>query len=168
MFFISRKSSIYTPELISIGNNVRIDDFCLLSGTINLGSFIHISAYTGLYGKFGIEMDDFSGLSPRCLLFSASDDFSGEYLVNSMISEEFRNVISGRIIIGKYVQVGAGSILMPGVILRTGSAIASMSFVNTSIDEWMIAGGIPVRAIKTRSKEIINKVDLFKKSLSNI
>lgn len=28
---ISDKSSIYSPENISIGNNVRIDDFCILS-----------------------------------------------------------------------------------------------------------------------------------------
>ena len=31
---ISRKASIYQPELIEIGNNVRIDDFCILSGNI--------------------------------------------------------------------------------------------------------------------------------------
>ena len=28
---ISRKTSIYNPEKIIIGNNVRIDDFCILS-----------------------------------------------------------------------------------------------------------------------------------------
>ena len=32
--FISKKCSIYTPENISIGDNVRIDDFCILSGHI--------------------------------------------------------------------------------------------------------------------------------------
>ena len=29
---VSKKASIYKPELIEIGNNVRIDDFCILSG----------------------------------------------------------------------------------------------------------------------------------------
>ena len=33
---ISKKSSIYTPENISIGDNVRIDDFTILSGTIEI------------------------------------------------------------------------------------------------------------------------------------
>ena len=31
---ISRKVSIYGAEQISIGDNVRIDDFCILSGII--------------------------------------------------------------------------------------------------------------------------------------
>ena len=41
---ISRYAQLYNPEQLRIGNNVRIDDFCLLSGTINLGSYVHISS----------------------------------------------------------------------------------------------------------------------------
>lgn len=37
---ISRKSSIYGYN-IEIGDNVRIDDFCILSGKIRLGNYIH-------------------------------------------------------------------------------------------------------------------------------
>ena len=29
---LSRKASIYSPAMISIGDNVRIDDFCILFG----------------------------------------------------------------------------------------------------------------------------------------
>jgi len=45
---VSRKASIYNPEQIVLGDNIRIDDFCILSGNIKLGSYIHISAYTCL------------------------------------------------------------------------------------------------------------------------
>ena len=68
---ISRFARIYNAHEIEIGNNVRIDDFCILSGNIKLHNYIHISAHTILYGKFGIEMEDYSGLSPRCTVFSA-------------------------------------------------------------------------------------------------
>lgn len=37
---ISRFAHFYTPSTIEIGNNVRIDDFCILSGNIKLGSNI--------------------------------------------------------------------------------------------------------------------------------
>jgi acetyltransferase-like isoleucine patch superfamily enzyme len=154
---ISRKSSIHSPELISIGNSVRIDDFCILSGKISLGSFIHISAYSALYGQYGIEMHDFSGLSPRCTVFSATDDFSGDYLTNPMVPEKFRNVTGGGVIIGKYVQVGAGCIIMPDIILNEGAAIAALSFVNSSVKEWTIVGGIPAKYIKNRSSEMVKK-----------
>ena len=42
---LSRKASIYSPEKISIGNNVRIDDFCILSGNITIGNYCRIAAY---------------------------------------------------------------------------------------------------------------------------
>ena len=45
---ISRKVSIYSPQKISIGNNVRIDDFCILSGNITLGNYCRIAAYCAL------------------------------------------------------------------------------------------------------------------------
>ncbi|HBS76832.1 MAG TPA: galactoside O-acetyltransferase, partial [Alphaproteobacteria bacterium] len=34
---ISRKCSIYGAHNISVGDNVRIDDFCILSGNITIG-----------------------------------------------------------------------------------------------------------------------------------
>ena len=57
---ISRKVSIYSPQKISIGNNVRIDDFCILSGNITLGNYCRIAAYCALYGSHGIIMEDYS------------------------------------------------------------------------------------------------------------
>ena len=72
---ISKKACFYGIEHMIIGSHVRIDDFCVLSGHISLGSFIHIGAFCALYGSKGIEMEDYTGLSPRCTIFSASDDF---------------------------------------------------------------------------------------------
>lgn len=58
---ISRNATIYGADKISIGDNVRIDDFCILSGNISLGSYIHIAAYCGLFGgDAGIIMEDFT------------------------------------------------------------------------------------------------------------
>ena len=79
---ISKKCSIYSPEKMIIGSNVRIDDFCILSGDITLHSYIHIGAYSGLFGKSGIEIFNFSGISPRCTLFSETDDFNGDFLIS--------------------------------------------------------------------------------------
>ncbi len=47
--------------MISIGDNVRIDDFCILSGKIELGSNIHISAYCLYNGSLlEYEMKDYN------------------------------------------------------------------------------------------------------------
>ncbi len=47
---VSRKASIYGASEISLGDNVRIDDFCILSGRISFGNNIHLAAYSALWG----------------------------------------------------------------------------------------------------------------------
>lgn len=152
---ISDKASIYSPESISIGSNVRIDDFCILSGNIKLGNSIHISAYSALYGKYGIEMEDFTGLSPRCTVFSATDDFSGEFMIGPMAPNELTNVIGGKVLLERFVQIGASTVILPNVIIAEGSVIGAMSLVNSSTKQWGIYAGIPSSFIKKRSQKIL-------------
>lgn len=151
---ISRFARFYGIENMEIGNNVRIDDFCILSGNIKLGSYIHISAYCALYGQYGIELEDYTGLSPRCTLFSATDDFSGDYLIGPMISEEYTKVTGGKITIRKYSQVGAGSIILPKVTIDEGVSVGAMSLIKNNLEEWSIYAGIPAKRIKNRSKNL--------------
>lgn len=151
---VSDKCSIYSPENIVIGNNVRVDDFCILSGNIIIGNNIHIGAYCGLYGKFGITMNDFSGLSPRCTIFSASDDFGGDYLISPMNPPIYTNVQGGRVILERLVQVGAGTVIMPNVVLLEGCAIGAMSYVKKDVMPYEIWAGNPLKFIKYRSKKI--------------
>lgn len=159
---ISKKASIYGQEKITIGNNVRIDDYCLLSGKINLHNNIHISAYSALYGgDAGIEMMDYSGLSGKCSVYALSDDFSGKYLVNSTVDIKYRNVIEKSVLIEKYVQIGAGSTVLPGVVIKEGTCVGSMSLVNKSLDAWKIYIGVPCRILKERERTMLNFVDMI-------
>ncbi len=154
---ISKKASIYSPGKMEIGNHVRIDDFCILSGEIKLGNYIHLSAFTALYGRFGIEMLDYSGVSPNCMIFSASDDFGGDYMINPMIPKEFTNVSGGKVLISKHVQIGAACVLMPAITIGEGSVVAAMSFVNKNLEDWGIYGGVPAKLLKTRDKGLLEK-----------
>ena len=153
---ISRFARFYGAEKMTIGNDVRIDDFCILSGEIKLGNFIHISAYSALYGKFGIEMDDYSGLSPRCTVFSATDDFSGDWLIGPMVNQDLTSVTGGRITIGKFTQLGAGCIVLPGAKIGEGVTVGAMSLINHHLDNWGIYKGIPAIFYKDRSKKLLD------------
>ncbi|MCQ2340685.1 MAG: acyltransferase [Paludibacteraceae bacterium] len=152
---ISRKASIYAPHKISIGNNVRIDDFCLLSGEIELGNNIHISAYSALYGAMGIEFKDNSGCSARTTIYSAMDDFSGNYLIGPMHPKDKTHVTGGRVIIGEYVQLGAHCLVFPNLTIGTGSVVGALSLVTKDIPSWGIYVGIPAKYLRERSKELL-------------
>lgn len=153
---ISRKASIYSPEKIIIGDNVRIDDYCLLSGEITLGNNIHISAYSALYGAMGIEFKDNSGCSARTTIYSAMDDFSGNYLIGPMHPEEQTHVTGGKVTIGEYVQLGAHCLVFPKLTIGTGSVVGALSLVTKDIPEWGIYVGIPAKFLRGRSKNLVN------------
>jgi galactoside O-acetyltransferase len=156
---ISRRASFYNITDILIGNNVRIDDFCILSGKIEIHSFIHISAYSALYGSAGIILEDYSGLSPRTTIFSEVDDFSGDYLVGPVHPIELRNLSSGTVVVRKYSQVGAGTVILPKVIIGEGVAVGALSLVTKSLDDWGIYAGIPAKRIKERSRDLLKLID---------
>ena len=160
---ISRKTSIYSPEELIIGNNVRIDDFCILSGKIEIGNYVHIAAYTALYGKFGIKIGNFCGCSARTIIYSAVDDFSGEYMISPMVPEELTNIISGKVTLEDYVQLGANTVVMPNITLKEGVCTGAMSFVNKGLEEWSIYAGIPCKKIKYRSKKLLELSKVIEK-----
>lgn len=155
---ISRKASFYGAERMMIGNNVRIDDFCILSGNITLGNNIHISAYVALYGAEGIILKDYTGISPRSTIYSAMDDFSGDYLIGPIHDESKTHVTGSPVVLERYVQIGCNSVIFPGITIPEGTVIGAMSLVNKPLEPWTIYAGIPAKKIKNRSKKLLNLI----------
>lgn len=155
---ISDKASLYNTSNISIGDNSRIDDFCIISAGgegISIGRYVHIACYCSLIGKSRIEMHDFSGLSSKVSIYSSSDDYSGNYLTNPTVPQEFTNVIHKPVILKKHVIVGASAVILPGVIAEEGAAIGAFALVVKSCEPFSIYGGIPARKVKERNKNIL-------------
>jgi acetyltransferase-like isoleucine patch superfamily enzyme len=164
---ISSKSSIYNPELIEIGDNSQIDDFCSISGKVIIGRNVHIASYSMIIGGTeGITLEDFSGVSFGCKIFSSSDDYSGGFLTNPTIPEEFKSVTRAPIKISKHAIIGTNSVIFPGVTIEEGCAIAAMSLVNKDTTAWGIYAGIPARRIKDRSQELLVLESEYNKKFS--
>lgn len=155
---ISRKASFYGANNMTIGDSVRIDDFCILSGNISLGSFIHISAYVVLYGSHGIEIEDFAGISARSTIYSAIDDFSGEYMIGPMLPEEKTHVSGGKVLIKKYAQISAHCLIFPNVEIGEGVVVGACSMVKKSLNDWGIYYGVPAVYYKERSRNLVSLV----------
>lgn len=153
---ISRKCSIYSPQRISIGNNVRIDDFCILSGNLRIGDYVHVAAACLLFGgNDGIVMEDFTAISSRSALYAESDDYSGCAFSNPTVPQEYRKIHGGGITMRKHSIIGAGCTVLPDVVIGEGSSIGAMSLINKSLDAWGIYVGIPCRYIKERGKDLL-------------
>lgn len=162
---ISDKASIYNCEDIEIGDNSRIDDFCVVSGKVKIGRNVHIAPFCLVAGgEKGIVFEDFSGLAYQVQVFTQSDDYSGRTLTNPTIPDEFKVEIKKEIIIKKHSIVGAGSIIMPGVILSEGTSIGALSLVRKKTEEWSVYLGNPAKKILNRKKDLL---ELEKKYLEN-
>ena len=55
---ISKKTSIYKPELMQIGDNVRIEDYCIINGNVSIGNNVMICVFCLLDGYAGITIED--------------------------------------------------------------------------------------------------------------
>lgn len=168
---LSDKASYYNCENISIGNNVRVDDFCVLSagnGGIDIGNHIHIAVYTSLIGAGKITLKDFCNISSKVAIYSSNDDYSGEFMTNPTVSSEFTNVSHAPVTIGKHVIVGSGSVILPNVILEDGVAIGALSLVNRSCEAFSIYSGVPAKKIKERKRQLLNLEKKLLKSVNQV
>lgn len=164
---LSRKASIYGAGNISIGNDVRIDDFCILSGSITVGNNIHISAYVALFaGKSGIVLKDYVGVSSRCAIYAESDDYTGEAMTNPTIPDKYRAVYGGTVTLEKHVLIGTGSTVLPNVTIGEGTSVGSMSLVTKNLEPWSIYVGCPCVKRRARSKNILKLEREYENSMN--
>jgi galactoside O-acetyltransferase len=164
---LSKKASIYGND-ITLGNNIRVDDFCILSGKINIGNYVHIGAGSYLFGgEKGITMEDFAGCSQHVCIYATSDDYSGKSLTNPTVPDKFKKLNEGEVVIEKYVIIGAGSIVLPSVTVKEGAAIGALSLVDKSTDQWKIYFGSPAIPINNRNRKILELEKEFRADVNN-
>lgn len=159
---LSRKTSLYGVNKISIGDNTRIDDDCLLSGEITIGRNVHIAA--GCYyfaGDAGIDVHDFVGTSSRTVIYAVTDDYSGAALTNPTIPDDLRNILKGKVILHRHSLIGTSCVILPGVEIGEGCSVGALSLITKSLPEWMVCVGIPAKPLKERKKDILELEKIY-------
>ena len=158
---VYRHARLLGPENIEIGNSVIIDDLVTLDGGLGttIGDFTHLAGH-GLYAGGGtLEIGSFCGLSGGICVYTGSDDFTGESLGNPTIPYPFRQPKRSFVRIGDHVQIGANSVVLPGVTIGEGAAVGAMSLVLHDCEPWTIYVGVPARPLRARPKERILELE---------
>ena len=140
---------------IVIGNNVTIAKASVIVCTgiisnkgigIKIGNNSAIGAQSFLGGQGGIEIGNDVIMGPQVKIFSENHNYSDDNILIRKQGENRKGVK-----IKDNCWVGAGSIILDGVIIESGCVIAAGSVVTTSIPRNSIAAGVPARIIKTRN-----------------
>jgi len=156
---------IARPENIIFSDNVMIDDFVLLSGgrdeaLTRIGNYVHVACFSNIGGGGGVTLEDFSGISPGCRLFSEADDYVHGGLMNPTVPPEFHVQTIKPIILKQFVILGANCVVLPGVTIGEGATVGACSLVIKDLEPWTVNVGIPAKPIKMRNRaEVLRRAE---------
>jgi acetyltransferase-like isoleucine patch superfamily enzyme len=161
------------PHKIHIGDNVLIDDNCLLDAKgetnrgIRIGTGVFVGRNTILSCKNGdIELADHANVGFNCEIFSASRVTIGE----SVLMAAYAYVIGGDhdftdpskpvlsqtrrstgVTIGAGAWLGAGAKVLDGVTVGSQAIVGAGAVVREDVADGAVAVGIPARVVSTRT-----------------
>ena len=163
--FFGSDITLRHPHKIQIGNNVVIDDGCVLDAKglandgITIGNGVFIGRQTSLNTKDGdIPLEDGVNIGAFCTVFSASQVRCGKntliaaysYLVgggHDMTDTETAVINQDRpslgITIGDNGWIGTGVSILDGVTIGHDVVIGANSVVTTNIEDFAVAAGSP-------------------------
>ena len=157
------------PHKIHIGDDVVIDDNCLLdakgdtSGGIRIGTGVFVGRNTILSCKNGtIELAGGANIGFNCEIFSASHVRVGSRVLMAAytyviggdhdFSDPSKAVldqtrVSAGVDIGDGVWIGAGAKILDGVTIGPDAVVGSAAVVRDDVPSRAIAVGIPARVV---------------------
>jgi len=120
------------PESVFIEDNVYVGHFSILDGTNDLviEKGVQLAGWNGIYTHS-------SHIAIRL--------YGDHYLdIPALQKTGYK---TGKVIIGKYVFVGAGAKIFPGVSIGKGALIAANSVITRNIEDFQIVSGNPAEVI---------------------
>ena len=117
---ISRNVTIIGEENISLGSNVRIDDYTIISakeGYLKVGNNVHVGGLSYLGCAGGLEIEDEVNVSQGVKFYTKINDLYGAY--NGDNDKFFLKKIK----IEKKVIIGSNSVILGSIIVGQGCTI---------------------------------------------
>ena len=128
-----------------LGNNVYVyGKFkCGNLKNINVGKYLRINNDVYILGRYKVSIGNYVVLSAGVMILDSGLDMDCVANGNMNVHKD------AEVIIGNNVWVGAGSIILPGVIIGDGAVIAAGSVVNRDVSQKVVFGGVPAKFIKS-------------------
>jgi putative colanic acid biosynthesis acetyltransferase WcaF len=120
------RARFFAPEGVEIGPHTTIGNDAFLDGRqgLKIGSCVNIAGEVRIY-TLEHDLDD-----PL---------FAGK---------------GGPVVIEDYVAIGTRVLILPGVTIGRGAAVASGAVVTKNVDPYAVVGGVPARFIRERSRDL--------------
>ena len=153
-------AKIVKPEVIEIGDHSMIDDFTFIYGGkgIKIGRYVHIVSFVSIIGGGELILGDYTVLANGSRILTGTDTYHGGKRMSTALPLEQRNLVRGKIVIGKDAFIGTNAVVHPNVTIGEGAVIGSNSLVLKDIESWSINIGCPCKKVRAKPKVMVEDV----------
>lgn len=138
------------PDWNSLKNEVasEYNEYCIFRGRhhVKLGKEVWIGYFTLIDGSGGLEIGSKVAISSGVHIYT--HDTSFHKALNTPKQPNGEHVKRSPVKIGNNVQIGANSVILPGVEIGDNVVIGALSVVNKNIPSNSVAAGNPCKIIK--------------------
>ena len=140
---------VFHPENIHIGSNVYIGHYTMLKGYYKNQMIIENDVWIGqqcfLHSAGGLVIEEGVGVGPgvKVITSSHADPGRGRAIM-------LGDLVFAPVKIGRFSDIGTGSITLPGVMIGEGTQVGAGAVVTESTPPYSVVAGVPARVVKMR------------------
>lgn len=143
---------VLKPEMVSLFDNVRIDDYTKIEGGtgVKICNNVHMASFSGILGGGGCEIGEHCGISQGVRILTGTERITG--YMSAMSPLALRDNIVGYTSIGRLTFLGANSVVMPNITIHEGGVVGAGSVVTKDVMPWTVVAGVPAVKIGDRDR----------------
>jgi len=132
---------------VKIAEGVRIEGGCTIWGPrrVSIGTGTVVNRGVILDGRFPLTIGNHVSISFQSMILTLQHDLA---------DAEYFRPLGAPVSIGDHVFIGARAIVLPGVSIGDGAAVAAGAVVTGDVLPYTIVGGVPARRIGERPRNL--------------
>jgi len=151
-------SLVLKPEMIELGDGVRIDDYTRVEGGrgVTIGKYVHICSFASIYGGGSAEIGDYCGVTEGARLLTGTYQITG--VLSASAPRELCDPKIGHFVMQPHSFIGANAVVMPDIVIGEGAVVGAGAVVTKNVAPWEIVAGVPARKIGERQRLDLDKL----------
>lgn len=145
---------ITRPEQVTIDDTARIDGFVKIEGGngVRIGRQVHIASFAHLnIGGGELVIGDYAAVASGGKVVTGSNKIDAPSC-SAVAPDHMQRIERSKVVIGAYAVLFVNAVVLPGVTIGEGAAIAAGAVVTKDVPAWEVWGGVPAKKIGIRTQ----------------